>query len=150
MSCHLKQCITDFGPVRSFWLFSFERYNGILENMPTNNRSLEIQLMRRFLCDFQCGALLLPDDFSDDFLPHIQGCLPEYVGSLLETMSCSSNPVSVRSYIFDESKYVLPKSCTRRAFDDDTIASLKDLYQTLCPNSTCFSSAIQSIHLSGV
>lgn len=107
--------------------------------MPTNNRSLEIQLMRRFLCDFQCGALLLPDDFSDDFLPHIQDCLPQYVGSLLETMSCSSNPVL---YIFDESMYVLPKSCTRRAFDDDTIASLKDLYQTLCPNlgdSACVS-----------
>lgn len=33
-----------------FWLFSYERYN-ILEHQPTNNRSIEIQLMSRFLRD---------------------------------------------------------------------------------------------------
>ena len=140
VACHLKQCITDFGPVRSFWLFSFERYNGILENIPTNNRSLEIQLMRRFICDFQCGAIPLPEDFSDHFLSHIQGCRPEYVGSLLETMSLSSSPLSVHSWTFDENMYILPKRCTRHAFDDDIFASVKDLYQMLHPtlsDSTC-------------
>lgn len=30
LHCHLVDCILDFGPVYSFWLFSFERYNGIL------------------------------------------------------------------------------------------------------------------------
>ena len=34
--------------MHSFWLFPFERYNGILEGQPTNNRSIELQLMRRF------------------------------------------------------------------------------------------------------
>ena len=29
---HLADCIRDYGPVHSFWLFSFERYNGILSN----------------------------------------------------------------------------------------------------------------------
>jgi hypothetical protein len=47
LHCHLKECILDLGPIHSFWCFSFERYNGILGNMPTNNRSVELQLMRK-------------------------------------------------------------------------------------------------------
>lgn len=33
MHCHLSDCIMDVGPLHSFWCFSFERYNGILEKM---------------------------------------------------------------------------------------------------------------------
>lgn len=51
MHCHLSSCLREFGPIHSFWLFPFERYNGILEEQPTNNRSIEIQLMRRFQRD---------------------------------------------------------------------------------------------------
>ena len=48
MHCHLAACLREFGPSHSFWLFPFEQYNGILEKQPSNNRSIEIQLMRRF------------------------------------------------------------------------------------------------------
>lgn len=34
---HLQDCILDYGPVYSFWCFSFERYNGILGDYHTNN-----------------------------------------------------------------------------------------------------------------
>ena len=27
---HLKACIMDYGPLHGFWLFSFERFNGLL------------------------------------------------------------------------------------------------------------------------
>ena len=37
MHCHLKSCIEDYGPLHSFWLFAFERYNGILGSIPSNN-----------------------------------------------------------------------------------------------------------------
>jgi len=37
MHAHLKEDLLNFGPVYDFWLFSFERYNGILGNQPTNN-----------------------------------------------------------------------------------------------------------------
>lgn len=40
---HLKDSILDFGPVYAFWLFSYERYNGILGAVPTNNRAVEPQ-----------------------------------------------------------------------------------------------------------
>ena len=51
MSCHLKDCMLDYGPMHGFWLFSYERMNGILQNQPNNNRSVEVQLMRRFFND---------------------------------------------------------------------------------------------------
>lgn len=34
---HLLECVMDYGPVYSFWCFSFERYNGILGEYQTNN-----------------------------------------------------------------------------------------------------------------
>ena len=30
LHCHLSGCIEDYGPIFGFWLFSFERYNGML------------------------------------------------------------------------------------------------------------------------
>ena len=51
MHCHLGDCLKDYGPLHAFWLFAFERYNGLLGNQPTNNRAIEPQLMKRFLKD---------------------------------------------------------------------------------------------------
>ena len=34
--CHLKQCIFDHGPLHEFWLFPFERFNGMLGKIPNN------------------------------------------------------------------------------------------------------------------
>lgn len=47
MHWHLAYCIREFGPVHNFWLFPFKWNNGILEGQPTNNLSIELQLMRR-------------------------------------------------------------------------------------------------------
>ena len=46
---HLYDCVLYFGPVYSFWLFSFERENGILGSYKTNKKNIEVQLMKRFL-----------------------------------------------------------------------------------------------------
>jgi len=43
MHCHLDQCILDVGPTYSFWCFSFERYNSILEKMQKSWKSPEAQ-----------------------------------------------------------------------------------------------------------
>ena len=51
MHAHLTNCILDYGPIYSFWLFSFERYNGILGDYYTNNKSIELQVMRKFTRD---------------------------------------------------------------------------------------------------
>lgn len=51
LHAHLVDCVRDYGPMSSFWLFSFERFNGILGDEHTNNRSIEVQLMDRFMKD---------------------------------------------------------------------------------------------------
>ena len=33
LHCHLKENVLDYGPIHSYWCFSFERYNGILGNI---------------------------------------------------------------------------------------------------------------------
>ena len=42
---HLKDSLLDYGPIYAFWLFSFERFNGLLGTYTTNKRNIEIQLM---------------------------------------------------------------------------------------------------------
>ena len=73
LHCHLKECLKDYGPLRSFWLFAFERYNGVLGSQTTNSRNIEPQLMRRFCQESELGAVSLSEQFADDlctFLPH--------------------------------------------------------------------------------
>ena len=45
---HLKEIVLDYGPVYSFWCFSFERLNGILGDYFTNNHNIEVQFMKNF------------------------------------------------------------------------------------------------------
>ena len=49
MHLHLKECLLDYGPVYAFWAFSFERHNGKLGSFHTNNRSVTISMMKKFL-----------------------------------------------------------------------------------------------------
>ena len=83
---HLKQCLYDFGPISSFWLFGFERFNGILGKYPNNNRSIEIQIMRKFCKDLYYRGLAVPNcsmhdlptfDFLND---GVAGTLREILG----------------------------------------------------------------------
>ena len=60
--------ILDYGPVQEFWLFSFERCNGILGKQPTNNRDIESQLMERFLRENAVQSSFYPEDFRNDCL----------------------------------------------------------------------------------
>ena len=46
---HLMQSLKDYGPARAFWLYSFERFNGILGSFHTNNTHIEAQIMAKFL-----------------------------------------------------------------------------------------------------
>jgi len=45
---HLERFYKDYGPCYGFWLFSFERYNGMLGKYHKNNVCIELQLMQRF------------------------------------------------------------------------------------------------------
>ena len=58
--CHLKDCLLVYGPATFFWLFSFQRMNGVLGNFQTSNHALEIQLFRKFITT-QVSSIVWPD-----------------------------------------------------------------------------------------
>ncbi len=57
---HIAECIEDYGSVYGFWLFSYERYNGILGSFPTNKRD-------RFIIECECSQQPLPEMFTEYF-----------------------------------------------------------------------------------
>ena len=67
LHCHIAECVKDFGPIYGFWLFSFERYNGILGSYPTNKRNTTEQIMRRFLRELDDFRLELPEMYKEHF-----------------------------------------------------------------------------------
>ena len=71
LHCHLKQCILDYGPATSFWLFAFERMNGCLGSFHTNNQAVEVQLFRKFLSKQKiiCSTEWPNDDFTSAVKP---------------------------------------------------------------------------------
>ena len=107
MHLHLKNTILDYGPVYSFWLFSYERYNGILEHQPTNNRSIEIQLMSRFIRDNNAYTIQLPLMYRDE-LQSLTLLRPNLAGSLLMSTQVGNSGAS--------DGFVLPTLCTRHVF----------------------------------
>lgn len=46
---HLRDCILDLGPIHGFWLFAYERLNGTLGKIKTNNEAPESTMMHSFL-----------------------------------------------------------------------------------------------------
>ena len=64
LHAHLTDYIEDYGPMSTFWLYSFEHFNGVLGDEPTNNRSIELT---RFLKDNSHLHLLssIPSSTSD-------------------------------------------------------------------------------------
>lgn len=81
---HLKECIEDYGPVYSFWLFAFERLNGILGSYHTNNRNISVQLMHHFLDNQIYSFCNWPKDHIKDFFPVIEK-FKYHKGSLQQT-----------------------------------------------------------------
>lgn len=77
---HLKECFLDYGPSSSFWLFAFERMNGILGAVCTNHRAIEIQLMRKFVSNQQILAKIHTG--SDKTLADLLGPFQSSKGSL--------------------------------------------------------------------
>ena len=70
---HLKECMLDYGPVYSFWCFSFERFNGILGKFNNNHiGQLKSRLWdnfsraNNFICHGHVNMVLNLPTFCDD------------------------------------------------------------------------------------
>ncbi|ORX45067.1 hypothetical protein DM01DRAFT_1294826, partial [Hesseltinella vesiculosa] len=67
LHAHLVDNLLDFGPVYSFWCFGFERYNGIIKNINTNQRgTFELTFMKGFLQKVYQRDLLAPLNLPDN------------------------------------------------------------------------------------
>ena len=104
---HLINCVLDYGPVHNFWLFSFERFNGILGDFKTNQRAVEIQLMRKFLRDQDIQDLPFPSLFRDRLRPLFQqinssNAEPlQDISSAVDLLALSEGPVTKSHLWFD-------------------------------------------------
>ena len=150
LHCHLYECILDYGPLHSFWCFSFERYNGILGAMPNNNRSIESQLMQKFLTEIHSRSISLKED--DDVGKQLSALVPEVkqVGSVADTCTISGPPLDLSSsqaWTMDSVNYHLPKFSSQSVLTavqrDQAVYLYAKLYQisdTLVDiTSICFS-----------
>ena len=119
MHCHLRACILDYGPLHGFWLYSFEWYNGA---MPNNNRSIEVQIMRRFLSESQAKTVALPLDFRRTL---------DVLGSILDTVDQQTSGTSTLTLSLPNMQVYLPKHCSRQVMDSTEIEFLTKLYSKL-------------------
>ena len=72
---HSHECLKDYGPVYSFWLFAFERLNGVLGSFHTNCHDLSLQIMRRFIRTKEFQLQTFCNEYKDDFSPLIEKCV---------------------------------------------------------------------------
>ncbi|SMN02307.1 hypothetical protein SPONN_807 [uncultured Candidatus Thioglobus sp.] len=121
---HITDCIRDHGPVYAFWLYAFERMNGILGSFQTNNHDVTIQLMRKFLNMQGVSLDQWPQDVRSEFLVLFQKCCKES-GSLSETN------FSVDTF---EQKALPPVS--EKAFQDHEMLKVEAVMCSLYPNSS--------------
>ncbi len=150
MSCHLKECIEDFGAIYCFWLFAFERFNGFLGDYKTNNKGLEVTLMRKVLSDCALASKTfdLPNSFYKSCsLPKSKVCISET--TQLKTISHQVRQMAeipkeeCSKYWCDISSIVVPESVRSssklklkflQALDNNDLDLLHEMYCTLYPD----------------
>ena len=118
---HLKDVILDYGPIQEFWCYSFERFNGILGNQPTNNWAIEPQLLKQFLLDNDSTSFEFPEEFAEDFvsvdLTNVRRSTIR--GSVLDTIT--------------KDEFLLPTKFKHYVFSSDDLEQLEKLFELLHP-----------------
>ena len=146
---HLKDCYMDYGPCYGFWLFSFERYNGLLGHYPTNQLSIEIQLMRRFIDDMSARSLAYKSDIPvehQSFFTKLLGSQTSGHGTSNDTIfgqntlsNCSTMDSLTNGTIQPSLDYItgcpveLISPFTLHKFDDSSLIHLKQCYLSFLP-----------------
>ena len=117
LHCHLKNVLLDYGPVHEFWLFYFERYNGFLGNQSTNNREIEVQLMKQFMKNSFVQSITFPEEYKTQFSAFVT--TEKSIGSVGETSMVTQ--VAADYY----TSLTLPFKYTKDGFDLETVGLLK-------------------------
>ena len=153
---HIRECVENYGSVYGFWLFGFERYNGLLGSFHTNNREVEVQLMRRFLTMSALDDLQysMPLDFQDFFHPlcsearqtNLTEGVVETTKSLSWSKAMSGSLVPNCSVWTDLSMIKLPSRYRLSCFDSDEVVQLRRTYSKLYPSLDLRSAYLNSTY----
>ena len=146
---HLAECIYQYGPIASFWLFSFERYNGLLGEFSNNKKNIEMQLMRKFLSIIHANtsqhSLELDSDMMREFTMKTYAL--ETTDSELtctvysnDTLTAPFKPVQSVSWKAEDVQ--LPKKWTFASLDQEDAETMASVYTTLFPKHSFSASAI--------
>lgn len=153
---HLKECIENYGSIYGFWLFSFERYNGILGSYHTNNKAVEVQIMRKFMTSGILAQMQysLPEEYRDFFLFSCTTQLESKVTfgetallpELPVMMASSGSLLGKESVWADLSSVCFEKSYKLASLDLDELNTLRLVYLTLYPKVTEASLSLATLY----
>ena len=136
---HLKGSILDYGPVYAFWLYSFERFNGVLGNYSTNNKNIEVQLMRKFINQQKAKDIHFPEEYQylyeTLFKTLNHGSLHHTFtpSSVLEWKCMSTGPITEID-TFQITKHIkILQPISKRALNMTECKYLETVYQQLYP-----------------
>ncbi|OAD65118.1 hypothetical protein PHYBLDRAFT_153779 [Phycomyces blakesleeanus NRRL 1555(-)] len=108
---HLCETIRDFGPVYGYWLFGFERYNGLLKHIKTNGKdSFEATYMRSFVQNAFKGDYanaVLKSSSHVPFFNILSKLSPKFTPTTT-VITLSSHPFRLQSFLLASSNPHLP------------------------------------------
>ena len=140
---HLADCIFDYGPVCGFWLFSFERYNGILGEYYTNKKSIDLQLMQKFTKSHIVSNLVFPNEFNADLQSLLDRIKVEENSkqlfadrrTILNLLKLCDGTVDVMSELwFNVDAFSFGAPHTIEKLDVDKYRYLREVYQIFFPS----------------
>ena len=115
-------------------MFAFERFNGILGQFPTNNRSIEVQMMKHFFNDQQVMWPSFPYEHKQDFEDVFSFRIQER-GTLYDHQFSANNAEEIEitdfSLFCPTHRITLPHSYTQSIFYSDDLSVLKKLYSKI-------------------
>jgi hypothetical protein len=149
IAMHLSQMIKLYGPVYSWWLFAFERFNGMLEKVNHNGHdggAIELTLLRNWVQTHLIYEYLLalPDDAS----PHERSLVDKFIKT--EASNARGGMMTQIAIFRSEARIdtiTLPKVLGKpinlhqvklpdaRCPSNDVYTLLFEYYRTLWPNS---------------
>ena len=89
MQMHLTSVVREYGPLYASGLFAFERYNGVLGDINTNNRQIEGQIMSWLMEAGLADSLQdeVPMQYESHFAPLLKS-MKRVNLSVAETIQC--------------------------------------------------------------
>ncbi|KAI0650959.1 hypothetical protein C8Q79DRAFT_901952 [Trametes meyenii] len=112
LSLHLPQCLDLFGPVHGWWAFPFERYNGVLQRLNTNNKpgDMPLTFMRYFYKAGMLRSLLSTLEWPDvEVYTDMAKSIDAAIGDALRgtrVMDVLTSSVRQTPLLYDEAKQV--------------------------------------------